>query len=94
MKEIRVLSPVGMLGYGFPAESFQKGLEKKPHVIAPDAGSTEAGPHKLGAGVGIVSKEATKKDLTLNVTAGYEYKIPIIIGSAGVPVLRFILIGP
>ena len=34
MKEIRVLSPVGMLGYGFPAESFQKGLEKKPHVIA------------------------------------------------------------
>ena len=83
MKEIRVLSPVGMLGYGFPAESFQKGLEKKPHVIAANAGSTDAGPHKLGAGVGIVSKEATKKDLTLMLTAGYEYKIPIIIGSAG-----------
>ena len=83
MKEIRVLSPVGMLGYGFPAESFQKGLEKKPHVIAADAGSTDAGPHKLGAGVGIVSKEATKKDLTLMLTAGCENKIPVIIGSAG-----------
>ena len=83
MKEIRVLSPVGMLGYGFPAESFQKGLEKKPHVIAADAGSTDAGPHKLGAGVGIVSKEATKKDLTLMLTAGCEHKIPVIIGSAG-----------
>jgi len=83
MKEIRVLSPVGMLGYGFPAESFRKGLEKKPHVIAADAGSTDAGPHKLGAGVGIVSKEATKKDLTLMLTAGCENKIPVIIGSAG-----------
>ena len=56
MKEIRVLSPVGMLGYGFPTKSFQKGLEKKPHVIAADAGSTDAGPHKLGAGVGIVKR--------------------------------------
>ncbi|GAI92094.1 unnamed protein product, partial [marine sediment metagenome] len=73
----------GMLGYGFPTKSFQKGLEKKPHVIAADAGSTDAGPHKLGAGVGIVSKEATKKDLTLMLTAGCKNKIPVIIGSAG-----------
>lgn len=63
MNEIRVLSPVGMLGYGFPEESFKNGIDKKPHVIAVDAGSTDAGPHKLGAGVGIVSKEATKKYL-------------------------------
>lgn len=83
MKEIRVLSPVGMLGYGFPTESFYNGLEKKPHVIAADAGSTDAGPHKLGAGVGIVSKQATKKDLTLMLKAGCKNKIPVIIGSAG-----------
>jgi len=83
MKEIRVLSPVGILGYGFPAVSFQEGIKKKPHVIAADAGSTDAGPHKLGAGVGIVSKEATKKDLTLMLEAGCENKIPVIIGSAG-----------
>ncbi len=83
MNEIRVLSPVGMLGYGFPAESFQKGIEKKPHLIAADAGSTDAGPHKLGAGVGIVSKQATKKDLLLMLKAGYENRIPVIVGSAG-----------
>jgi hypothetical protein len=59
MKEIRILSPVGMLGYGFPAESFQKGLEKKPHVIAADAGSTDAGPHKLGAGSERFRKETS-----------------------------------
>jgi hypothetical protein len=83
MEEIRIMSPVGMLGYGFPEESFQKGMEKKPHVIAADAGSTDAGPHKLGAGVGIVSKEATKKDLTLMLKAGCKNKIPVIVGSAG-----------
>lgn len=83
MKEIRVLSPVGMLGYGFPAESFENGMAMKPHVIAADAGSTDAGPHKLGEGVGIVSKEATKKDLTHMLLAGAREKIPVIIGSAG-----------
>ena len=83
MKEIRVLSPVGILGYGFPEKSFQNGIKMKPHVIAADAGSTDAGPHKLGAGVGIVSKEATKKDLTLMLKAGCANKIPVIIGSAG-----------
>ncbi len=83
MKEIRVLSPVGMLGYGFPARSFYNGLEKNPHVIAADAGSTDAGPHKLGAGVGIVSKQATKKDLTLMLEAGCKNRIPVIVGSAG-----------
>ena len=83
MNEIRVLSPVGMLGYGFPEESFKNGIDKKPHVIAVDAGSTDAGPHKLGAGVGIVSKEATKKDLTYMLKAGCKNKIPVIIGSAG-----------
>lgn len=83
MKEIIVLSPVGMLGYGFPGDSFQEGLKKEPNAIAVDAGSTDAGPHKLGAGVGIVSKEATKRDLTHMLTAGCEKKIPVLVGSAG-----------
>ncbi|OPL08686.1 MAG: 3-methylaspartate ammonia-lyase [delta proteobacterium ML8_F1] len=83
MKEIRILSPSGMLGYGFPKESFLNGIEKKPDVIAVDAGSTDAGPHKLGAGVGIVSELAVEKDLTLILKAGFELDIPVIIGSAG-----------
>jgi len=33
--------------------------------------------------VGIVSKEATKKDLTHMLKAGREHNIPVIIGSAG-----------
>ncbi|MFY0760453.1 acyclic terpene utilization AtuA family protein [Metabacillus dongyingensis] len=82
-KEIRILSPCGMLGYGFPLESFQNGMRKKPHAIVVDAGSTDAGPHKLGAGVGIVSKRAAKKDLEILISAALDNHIPLIVGSAG-----------
>ena len=81
--EIKILSPCGMLGYGFPASSFMRGLEEEIHGIVVDAGSTDAGPHKLGAGVSIVSKRALNKDLELIITNGVARKIPIIIGSAG-----------
>lgn len=83
LKELKILSPCGILGYGFPKDSFMKGMEKNPDVIVVDAGSTDAGPHKLGAGVGIVSKRAVKKDLELMLKGGFEQKIPVIIGSAG-----------
>lgn len=53
------------------------------HGIVVDAGSTDGGPHKLGAGVSIVSKRAVKKDLDIIIPNGLSRKIPIIIGSAG-----------
>ena len=79
----RILSPCGILGYGFPDESFENGLAKEPDAIVVDAGSTDAGPHKLGAGVAIVSRMAYKRDLQRLVLAGATRKIPVIIGSAG-----------
>lgn len=81
--EIKILSPCGMLGYGFPKESFMRGMEEMPHAIVVDAGSTDAGPHKLGAGVAIVSRRVAKMDLELLISKGLENKIPIIVGSAG-----------
>jgi hypothetical protein len=83
MDECRILSPLGMLGYGFPLESFEAGLARQPHLIGADAGSTDGGPHKLGAGVGIVSRAATKKDLGLILRGGLEAAAPVVIGSAG-----------
>ncbi|MBS4189746.1 acyclic terpene utilization AtuA family protein [Bacillus sp. FJAT-49705] len=82
-EEIRIISPCGILGYGFPEDSFLKGLEKEIHGIVVDAGSTDAGPHKLGAGVSIVSRRASKKDLEIIIKNGVPRKVPIIIGSAG-----------
>lgn len=83
MNEVRILTPLGMLGYGFPEASFEAGLARDPHVIACDAGSTDAGPHKLGKGVGIVSRKATKRDLSLMIAAGRKRGIPVIVGSSG-----------
>lgn len=82
-KQINILSPCGMLGYGFPQESFERAFEFKVDGIVVDAGSTDAGPHKLGANVSIVSRMALKKDLVAMISKGLEYKIPVIIGSAG-----------
>ncbi len=82
-KEIRILAPCGILGYGYPKESFLRGMEKRPDAIVVDAGSTDAGPHKLGAGVAIVSRKACKKDLEIMISEGAKAGIPVIIGSAG-----------
>lgn len=50
MKQMVLLSPTAILGYGFPAVSFENGLSCRPHVIAVDAGSTDPGPYYLGSG--------------------------------------------
>ncbi|ABO50400.1 conserved hypothetical protein [Desulforamulus reducens MI-1] len=83
MKEYRVLSPTAILGYGFPEESFKAGLDRKPHLIAVDAGSTDPGPYYLGAGVSFTDRAAVKRDLELMIEAGIERDIPVVIGTAG-----------
>jgi len=83
MSEFRCLSTIGMLGYGIPEDSLRRGVECRPHMIGADAGSTDAGPHKLGRGVPDVSRAVTARDLALMIRAGKELGVPVIIGSAG-----------
>lgn len=83
INSIKILSPCGILGYGFPTDSFDRGIEMKPDAIIVDAGSTDAGPHKLGANVAIVSKTACKKDLVRLILGAKKLNIPLIIGSSG-----------
>lgn len=78
-----ILSPCGILGYGFPEASLRLAMLETPDAIVVDAGSTDAGPHKLGAGVAIVSRLAAKKDLRLLMEAARSAAIPLLIGSAG-----------
>ncbi len=82
-RELKVLSPTGILGYGFPVESFERGLEKNPDVIGVDAGSTDPGPYYLGSGELLVGADNLKRDLELLLRAGCRRNIPVIIGSAG-----------
>ena len=37
MREVKILAPCGILGYGFPERSFLKGMEKKPDAVVVDA---------------------------------------------------------
>ncbi len=80
---LRILSPCGILGYGFPESSLALAMDEHPDAIIVDAGSTDAGPHKLGAGVAIVSREAAKIDLSRLMHAARSAHIPLLIGSAG-----------
>jgi hypothetical protein len=83
MKELRILSPTAILGYGFPMESFEEGMKRKPHVIAVDAGSTDPGPYYLGAGKSFTDRNSVKRDLEIMIPAALEAGIPVIIGTAG-----------
>lgn len=83
MKEIKVLSPTAILGYGFPVASFQAGLARRPDIIAVDAGSTDPGPYYLGAGISFTDRKAVSRDLSLMLQAGRKQEIPVVIGSAG-----------
>ena len=83
MKEFRILSPTAILGYGFPAASFEEGMRRKPHAIAVDAGSTDPGPYYLGSGKSFTDRGAVKRDLEFMLTAAVAEGIPLIIGSAG-----------
>lgn len=83
MKEFRMLSTSGILGYGFAEESLEIGMSWDPHVIGCDGGSTDPGPYYLGAGKSFCSRLSVKRDLRLMLKAAAAAGIPCIIGTAG-----------
>jgi len=83
MKEMRILSPTAILGYGFPEASWEAGLARDPHVIAVDAGSTDPGPYYLGSGLSFTDRQAVKRDLALMIPAALKRGIPVIVGTSG-----------
>src|SRR5829696_178541 len=83
MTEVRVLSASGQIGSGFLESSFARGISLKPHVVACDGGSTDAGPTHLGTGEPHFSREGTKRDLKLMLQGGARLGVPVIVGSCG-----------
>ena len=83
MRELKILSPTAILGYGFPMASWEEGMRREPDVIAVDAGSTDPGPYYLGAGISFTDREAVKRDLGIMIPAALKNGIPVIIGTAG-----------
>ncbi|GBG95684.1 3-methylaspartate ammonia-lyase [Ligilactobacillus salitolerans] len=83
MEELRVLVPNGMLGYGFPLADFERGMQKHPHGIVVDAGSTDSGPQKLALGEMTCPESAYYKELSILVPAAKKAGIPLMVSSAG-----------
>src|SRR5258708_13138751 len=83
MEEIRYVAASGALGVGVDAEALDKSLDMRPHFIASDAGTTDAGPFALGSGTAAFPREAVKRDLTRVLVASRRANIPALIGSAG-----------
>ena len=81
--ELRLLAICGFLGYGFPVESLEAGISRRPHVIGADNGSTDPGPYYLGSGDQLVKPPQLTRDLGLALAAARKARVPLIIGSAG-----------
>jgi hypothetical protein len=81
--ECKVLSPTAILGYGFPPESLEAGLERGPDLIGVDAGSTDPGPYYLGAGKSFTDPAAVRRDLRLILRGAVPRGIPVVVGSCG-----------
>src|SRR5580704_3029408 len=83
MKEFRLLSTSGILGYGFPEASLQAGMERRPDAIGVDGGSVDPGPHYLGSGKPFCSTMAIRRDLRLMLRAAVAERVPMLIGTCG-----------
>lgn len=82
-KELKILTPHGILGYGIPEKDFWRGIDAGADAMIIDAGSTDPGPYLLGLDSTIVSREAYIRDLTIMLKATATRKVPAYISSAG-----------
>ncbi|HEY2638816.1 MAG TPA: acyclic terpene utilization AtuA family protein, partial [Streptosporangiaceae bacterium] len=80
---VGILVPSGMLGAGFSPDTITRGIALGADVIAVDGGSTDSGPHYLGAGVAKTTESAVRSDLRVLLAAASSAGIPLIVGSCG-----------
>jgi len=84
----QIITPIGMLGYGFDELLTRKALQDLQSLATPtalilDSGSTDAGPLKLAVGSMTAPRMSYERDFRKLLALGHEFKVPIIISSAG-----------
>ncbi|RBR17448.1 hypothetical protein FVER53590_11950 [Fusarium verticillioides] len=84
----QVITPVGMLGYGFDEALMHDELSRLvptgiPTAIILDSGSTDSGPQKLALGSMSCPRSAYEKDLDKLLRLVHTFRVPLIFGSAG-----------
>lgn len=80
---IKILTPVGMLGYGIPEADFWRGIDAGADAIIIDGGSTDPGPYLLGLNKTIVPESEIERDIRLMLAGSTKARIPLLIASAG-----------
>jgi len=83
-----IITPVGMLSYGFEENSIREELEHLkttniPTALILDSGSTDSGPTKLALGTMTSPRSSYERDLRKLLSLTHDYHIPLIISSAG-----------
>ncbi|WP_137845018.1 acyclic terpene utilization AtuA family protein [Microbacterium sp. 2FI] len=80
---VRIIFPIGMLGGGVIADTVARGIALGADAIAVDGGSTDSGPHYLGAGIAKTSRGSLKKDLRILLVAARGAGIPLVVTTCG-----------
>jgi hypothetical protein len=83
-----IITPVGMLSYGFEEDVIREELEHLkttniPTALILDSGSTDSGPTKLALGTMTSPRSSYERDLRKLLSLIHDYHIPLIISSAG-----------
>ncbi|ETS87268.1 hypothetical protein PFICI_01096 [Pestalotiopsis fici W106-1] len=83
-----IVTPVGMLGYGFNEQQTAAALSRlvpsgTPTAIILDSGSTDSGPEKLALGIMTCPPAAYARDLTKLVRLVIQFRVPLMFSSAG-----------
>lgn len=81
--ECRFVAATGMLGVGVHEESLRKAMALKPHFVAADGGSTDAGPFALGLGISAFPREAIADSLATILRCARPAGVPVLVGSVG-----------
>lgn len=87
----QILTPVGMLGYGFNTEEFTTSLSSLtlshpgvPTAVILDSGSTDSGPTKLASGSMSCPRSAYVRDLRKLLMAIKRFEgVRVLVGSCG-----------
>ncbi|KAK0614840.1 hypothetical protein B0T17DRAFT_497656 [Bombardia bombarda] len=79
--ELRILTPIGMLGYSFKEDLFWEAIEEGVDAVILDSGSTDSGPSRLALGTPGVTREGYENDLRILVAACHHHNTPLLIGA-------------
>ncbi len=84
----QIITPVGMLGYGFEESLTEAALQQYASLATPtalilDSGSTDSGPSKLALGTMTCPRSSYERDIGKLLRLVVKYNVKLLVSSAG-----------